>query len=85
MQANQVMRQLSAIKEETESWLELNKKVNELDELIDLSLEEDDTSLDQGIRSEVDQLASQLDRLEFHLLFGGEYDKQSALLAIHSY
>lgn len=78
------MRQLSAIKEETESWLELMKKVNEMAELIDLSLEEDDTSLDQGIRSEVDQIASQLDRLEFQLLFSGEYDKQSALLAIHA-
>lgn len=78
------MRQLSGIKEEVESWLELKKKADELNELIELSLEEDDTSLDQGIRSEVDQIASQLDRMEFQLLLGGEYDKQSALLAIHA-
>lgn len=84
LKANEVMRQLSATKEETESWLELERKVEELVQLIELSLEEGDTSLEQAIHSEIDQIASHLDRLEFQLLLGGEYDRRNALLAIHA-
>lgn len=84
MNANQVMRRLSAIKEETQSWLELKNKVEELDGLINLSLEEGDVSLEQGIHSEVAQIVSYLNRLEFQLLFSGEYDNRGALLAIHA-
>ena len=78
------MRQLSALKEETESWHELERQVNELVELIDLSLQEGDISLEQEIHSATDRISSQLDRLDLQLLLGGEYDKRDALLAIHA-
>ena len=78
------MRQLSIIKEETESWLEIKRKIEELVQLIDLSLDEGDTSLEQGIHSEVDKIKSDLERMEFQLMLGGEYDKRNALLAIHA-
>jgi len=78
------MRQLSALKEETESWQKLEQKVNELAELVDLSVQEGDVSLEQEIRSEIDQVSSQLDRLDFQLLLSGEYDKTDAILAVHA-
>ncbi|GAG28932.1 unnamed protein product, partial [marine sediment metagenome] len=78
------MRRLSALKEETGSWQKLEQKVNELAELVDLSVEEGDVSLEQDIRSEIDQVSSQLDRLDFQLLLSGEYDKTDAILAIHA-
>jgi len=78
------MRQLSALKEETESWHELERQVNELVELIELSLQEGDISLEQEIHSATDRISSQLDRLDLQLLLGGEYDKRDALLAIHA-
>jgi peptide chain release factor 2 len=82
--ANQAMRQLSILKEETGSWRKIEQKVNELDELIDISLQEGDTSLEQEIQSEVARLTSELDRLDFQMLFSGEYDRLDALLAIHA-
>jgi len=78
------MRQLSALKEETQGWRELERRVNELAELIDLSLQEGDVSLEQEISSEANQISSQLERLDFQLLLGSEYDKRDALLAIHA-
>ena len=78
------MRQLSELKEQTGSWHELKQKVDELAELIDLSLEEKDASLKQEIRSEIEQIAPYLERLEFQLLLGGEYDRRDALMAIHA-
>lgn len=53
-------------------------------QLIELSLEEGDASLEQAIHSEIDLIASHLDRQEFQLLLGGEYDKRNAILAIHA-
>jgi peptide chain release factor 2 len=78
------MRQLSALREETQSWRELERKVDELTELITLSLQEGDVSLEQEISSEVNQISSHLERLDFQLLLGGAYDKRDALLAIHA-
>ncbi len=78
------MRRLSALSEETQSWRELERKVNELTELIDLSLQERDVSLEQEIHSEIDQISSHLERLDFQLLLSGDYDKRDALLAIHA-
>jgi peptide chain release factor 2 len=78
------MRQLSALKEETQGWRELERRVNELTELTDLSLQEGDISLEQEISSEVNQISSHLERLDFQLLLGSEYDKRDALLAIHA-
>jgi len=78
------MRRLSALSEETQSWRELERKVNELTELIDLSLQERDVSLEQEIHSGVNQISSHLERLDFQLLLSGDYDKRDALLAIHA-
>jgi len=78
------MRQLSELKEQTQSWHELKQRVEELAELINLSLEEKDASLQQEIHSEIEQIAPYLERLEFQLLLGGEYDKRNAILAIHA-
>ena len=78
------MRQLKVLKEEAERWEKIEQRANELSELIDLSLQEGDSSLEQEIHSETDQLTFQLDRLDFELLLGGEYDKRDALLALHA-
>jgi len=78
------MRQLKVLKEEAERWEKIEQRANELSELMDLSLQEGDSSLEQEIHSETDQLTFQLDRLDFELLLGGEYDKRDALLALHA-
>lgn len=79
-----MMRQLSTLKEETQSWQELKRKADDLADLLNLSLKEGDISLASEIRSEIDQLASHLGKLEFQLLLSGEYDQRDALLAIYA-
>jgi peptide chain release factor 2 len=78
------MRQLSGLKEETQSWRDMEGKVADLAELVDLSLQEGDMSLQNEIGIEIDQISSKLDRLDFQLLLNGQYDKRDALLAIHA-
>jgi len=80
--AQSVMRQLAEQRKVVQRWRELEKKIADIAELIDLS--EEDTSLQAEIQSELDEMASYLDELEFQLAFSSEYDARNAILAIHA-
>jgi len=76
------MRKLTEQKKTVERWRELEKRVTDTAELI--SLAEGDDSLQTGIQSELEEIASHLDELEFQMAFSGEYDDRNAILAIHA-
>jgi peptide chain release factor 2 len=78
------MRQLSALKEETQRWRKLDQRVKDLTELVDISLQEEDASLVQEVRSEVDRISAEVERLDLLLLLGGEYDTRNAIVAFHA-
>ncbi len=63
-------------------WRELEEKAADIAELIVLS--EEDAPLQAEIKSELDELVSHIDELEFQLAFGSEYDARNAILAIHA-
>ena len=65
-----------------ERWRELEKKLADTAELIELSSE--DTSLQEDIQKELATTATYLDELEFQLAFSGEYDTRNAIVAIHA-
>ena len=76
------MRQLAERKKLVSRWRGLEKEVADLAELV--SLAEEDASLGEEIRSEVDGVASHLDELELEMAFASEYDARSAILALHA-
>jgi len=78
------MRQLSALKEQTQNWRKLEQRVKDLTELVDISLQEEDLSMEQEVRSEVDKITAEVERLDFLLLLGGEYDTRNAIVALHA-
>ena len=78
------MRQLSALKEETQTWRKLEQKVKDLTDLVELSLQEEDVSLEQEVRSEVDRISAEVERLDLQLLLGGDYDRRNAIVAFHA-
>jgi peptide chain release factor 2 len=78
------MRQLSALKEQTQDWRKLEQRVKDLTELVDISLQEEDASLVQEVRSEVDRISAEVERLDLVLLLGGEYDSRNAIVAFHA-
>jgi peptide chain release factor 2 len=78
------MRQLTITKEIVGTWRELEQKVTDLNEMVDLVIEEEDMSLHEEIRREIEEAASRLDRLEVQLLLNDEYDARDAILAIHA-
>ena len=78
------MRQLSRINEETQMWRDLERRISSLDELIDLSMAEEDLSLQEQIDGELGEVQSELADLDLRLSLGGKYDSESAILAIHA-
>ena len=78
------MRQLAKQKGVVQQWRELEKKMADIAELITLASEEEDTSLEAEIQSEIEKVASRLDELELERAFSGEYDARNAILAIHA-
>jgi peptide chain release factor 2 len=78
------MRQLSALKDDTQSWRKLEQRVSDLMELVELSLQEEDASLVQEVRSEVDRISAEVEKLDLQLLLGSEYDRRNAIVAFHA-
>jgi len=75
---------LAELKDETQTWRALEKEITDLAELADLALGEGSQSLEGEISSDLESVASRLEKLEFQLAFSGEYDDRNAILAIHA-
>lgn len=78
------MRRLAELKSEVESWRNLETRVADLLELAQLASEEEESSLEEEIRADMERIASDVEKLELHLLLGGEYDRRNAFLAVHA-
>jgi len=76
------MRQLAEQSRVVQRWRELEKKLADIAELIELS--EEDSPLQAEIEKELEETAGHLDELEFQLAFSSEYDARNAILAIHA-
>lgn len=78
--AQDLMQKASRLRVETARWEEVASRINDALELAHLG----DEGLEQEIASEVDQLAQEVDQLEFTTLLSGEYDREDAIVGIHA-
>ncbi|MFA5055134.1 MAG: peptide chain release factor 2 [Dehalococcoidia bacterium] len=82
--AQSVMRRLGDLKGQVEGWKGLERKINDLLGLAELSAEEEESSLQDDIASETDKAYAQFEEMEVELMLGGEYEKGNAFLAVHA-
>jgi peptide chain release factor 2 len=82
--AQSVMRRLGELKGQVDGWKGLERKVNDLLGLAELSAEEGESSLQDDISSEMDKAYARFDEMEIELTLGGEYEKGNAFLAVHA-
>jgi peptide chain release factor 2 len=78
------MRKLDSTKLIVNIWRGLEKKADDLNEMITLIEEEHDISLSEEIQREIDGLSVQLDDLEIQLMLNSDYDTRDAIVAIHA-
>ena len=84
IEAQKIMRRLSQLNQEIQTWSKLDKKVSELEGVLEISLEEEDYSLEEMVQSELTEIAEELSNLEWTFSLTGEYDEQDAIIAIHA-
>src|SRR5260370_27681140 len=80
--AQQVMRELSSLREELEPWIDVERRARDMLELVELAaLEEDQGVLDEADRDAA-ALTKEVDLLEFKLRLNGPYDRSDAIMTI---
>lgn len=79
-EAQEVMRQLTRLRQKVAIWETIGKHLSETMELVQLGDEE----LYEELSRETEALTEHLGDLEFRTLFSGDYDDEKAILAIHA-
>jgi peptide chain release factor 2 len=80
--AARVLREAEGLREELEFWGRLDARAASTLELLDLVIDDDDSSLLDGVAKEAAELAGEYEQARRRLLFGGEYDQRNAILTI---
>jgi len=78
------MQQISTLRARVETWRDLERRVRDTVELIELAVEESDESVALAATADLDDAEKTLEQLEFQLQLSGEYDSRNAILAVHA-
>lgn len=78
-----VNQRIAALKEEIGKYEKIKSAVDDLQILIELAIEENDTSLETEIQNGVTTITTQLEKLELRLMLNGEFDENNAILSIN--
>jgi peptide chain release factor 2 len=76
------MRELSALHEELDPWLSVERRSRDTLELVELAALEDDQTVLADAEREAEALTRQVDDLEFKLRLNGPYDRSDAIITI---
>ena len=82
--AQAALRELNRLRAEVDVWRSLGREMADQLELLELAEAEGDAVVIREVAGETTRLARELERLEFRLLLGGQYDERSAIVAIHA-
>ena len=78
------MQELGRLKDTVTLWRDLESGGRNLLELTELAMAEDDSSLQEQLEAEADELARLLAREEINLTLSGPYDQRPAIVSIHA-
>jgi len=77
-------KKLSQLKEEISKIKKLNQKLEDIEVLIEIYDEDNDSSMLQEISKEHKNFVKQLEKIELDVLMTGKYDHQSAIITLHA-
>ncbi len=80
--AQKVTREANGLREEIETWRDLERRAGDLQAAVDLIAESPDAELEAELDRDAAALEADVRRERTALLFGGEYDDRNALLSI---
>ncbi len=82
--AKQVMQKLDSYREIVGFWDDIEKRMNDLDELVKIIDEKNDKDILKEIKERMKKLEKEFLEHEFEVLMSGKYDEANVIMAIHS-
>lgn len=83
-EATDLLKVTKKLKNEVETYVELEKSYEDISTLIDIASEEEDTDLVFEISKEIKSFSKALEKIKLSLLFVGEYDFCDAILRLNA-
>ena len=83
-EAQKVNQELAAIKGSVDKYKEIVAKADDAQALLEMALEENDTSLEPDVQSEFEAIKTAVRELELEVLLSGPYDANNAILTLHA-
>jgi len=78
------MQELTRQKNKVEVYNELKQKIEDTILLWELAMEEEDLSQEEEIKQTIKELENRFDQLELEILLSGPYDRNNAIITLHS-
>lgn len=82
--AQKIMQEASVLKKQIQEYEYISGSVEDLEILIELTIEEEDFQTYKEIGDQYDRVFKEAEDLKLATLLSGQYDKNSAILSIHS-
>ncbi len=82
--AQEAMKELKSLKNDQEGFKELEQAVEDLETLLEMAYEEEDEELVPELQEMLEDFQSKFEALRMKTLLSGEYDKDGAIVTLHS-
>lgn len=82
--SNKLMKQLKEMKDSVETVKYLEGQYEDIETLIQMGYEDEDTSMAEDIRAELDSFVEAFEEIRIRTLLSGEYDKCGAILKLNA-
>ncbi|MBF8982950.1 peptide chain release factor 2 [Lutibacter sp. B2] len=83
-QAQKILQETKGIKDKISRIENLHEKQEEINILLEMAIEENDDSVEKEIQNNFQEIKAELEALRIETLLSGKYDKNDAILSIHS-
>ena len=83
-EAQKLHQQAKQVKDKIKSFQVIQQKYEDLISLLEMALDEEDSSIEKEIKEDFESLQQELDQLTVATLLSGEYDANNGILSIHS-
>ena len=83
-QAQKINQELNDVKISVDKYKSLLSKYEDAETMFEMGMEEDDQSMEEEIKAELDAVAEGLEALQLEVLLSGPYDANNAILTLHA-
>ena len=83
-EAQRIVQEANALKDKLNKYEDIVNQLDDIEIMIELALEEEESSLEKDIVDSVKDAEEKVDLLRINTLLSGEHDKNNAILSIHA-